>query len=114
MGLCARLPSLHCRALTPTLSSPHHRSLAIWYGIETAWLTFPSTSYSSSCLILAHATLLIGLWRTPTDPPVIPLAEGEPLLSPPLVSPPLDSPTSPILGARSPRLGRNNSYSKFR
>ncbi|PWN96505.1 ALG3-domain-containing protein [Tilletiopsis washingtonensis] len=88
--------------------------LAIWYGIETAWLTFPSTSYSSSCLILAHATLLIGLWRTPTDPPVIPLAEGEPLLSPPLVSPPLNSPTSPILGARSPRLGRNNSYSKFR
>jgi uncharacterized membrane protein YiaA len=43
------------------LTSLSHRSI-IFLLIEHAWSTYPSTIFSSLSLLVAHITLLVGLW----------------------------------------------------
>jgi alpha-1,3-mannosyltransferase len=38
------------------------KRLALIVGIEYAWNVFPSTTLSSSILLVAHALLLLGIW----------------------------------------------------
>lgn len=43
--------------------------MALYAAIESAWLTFPSTPFSSGSLAAAHLILLLGLLLTPFEAP---------------------------------------------